>query len=114
DEAAKRCLLARDPCGIKPLYYSDEGGTLRFASQVKALLAGGGLAPGAEPAGHVGFFLWGWVPEPYTLYPGVAGPGGWRHPGGGGRGAAQGQPVLQPGGGTATGRSRRREAELQS
>ena len=71
DEAAKRCLLARDPFGIKPLYYGDEGGTLRFASQVKALLAGGGPDPGAEPAGHVGFFLWGWVPEPYTLYRGL-------------------------------------------
>ena len=71
DEAAKRCLLARDPFGIKPLYYADAGGTLRFASQVKALLAGGGLDPGVEPAGHVGFFLWGWVPEPYTLYRGV-------------------------------------------
>ena len=33
-------LLARDPYGIKPLYYADDGWTLRFASQVKALLAG--------------------------------------------------------------------------
>ena len=71
DETNRRCLLARDPFGIKPLYYADDGGTLRFASQVKALLAGGGLDPGAEPAGHVGFFLWGWVPEPYTLFQGV-------------------------------------------
>ncbi len=71
DEAAKRCLLARDPFGVKPLYYGDAGGTLRFASQVKALLAAGGPDPGAEPAGHVGFFLWGWVPEPYTLYRGL-------------------------------------------
>ena len=31
----------RDPYGIKPLYFADGGGTLRFASQVKALLAGG-------------------------------------------------------------------------
>ncbi|MCX5892547.1 MAG: asparagine synthase (glutamine-hydrolyzing) [Deltaproteobacteria bacterium] len=71
DEANRRCLLARDPFGIKPLYYADDGGTLRFASQVKALLAGGAVDTGAEPAGHVGFFLWGWVPEPYTLYRGV-------------------------------------------
>ena len=33
-------LLARDPYGIKPLYYADDGWTLRFASQVKALVAG--------------------------------------------------------------------------
>ncbi len=64
-------FLARDPFGIKPLYYSHNGGTIRFASQVKALPAGGGIDTSAEPAGHVGFFLWGHVPEPYTLYRGI-------------------------------------------
>jgi len=59
-------FLARDPFGIKPLYYSDSGGTFRFASQVKALLAGGGVDTAPDSAGHVGFFLLGFVPEPYT------------------------------------------------
>jgi asparagine synthase (glutamine-hydrolysing) len=71
DEAARRVVLARDPFGIKPLYYADDGGALRFASQVKALLAGGGLDTRPEPAGHTGFFLWGYLPEPYTLYRGI-------------------------------------------
>jgi asparagine synthase (glutamine-hydrolysing) len=70
-DSEKRCLLlARDPFGIKPLYYADHQGTFRFASQVKALL----LAPAdttPEPAGHAGFYLWGSVPEPYTLYRGI-------------------------------------------
>lgn len=61
-------FLARDPFGIKPLYYSDDGRTARFASQVKALLAVGGLACTPDPAGHVGFFLFGAVPDPHTLY----------------------------------------------
>jgi asparagine synthase (glutamine-hydrolysing) len=61
-------LLARDPYGIKPLYYSDVAGTVRFASQVKALLAGRRISRGAEPAGWVGFFLFGSVPEPFTVY----------------------------------------------
>ena len=43
DGAKRRMFLARDPYGIKPLYYADDGGTLRFASQVKALLAGGAI-----------------------------------------------------------------------
>ena len=34
-------FLARDPFGIKPLYVADDGATLRAASQVKALVAGG-------------------------------------------------------------------------
>ncbi len=68
DEAAQGVFLARDPYGIKPLYLADDGATLRFASQVKALLAGGAIDTAPEPAGHAGFFLWGNVPEPWTLY----------------------------------------------
>ena len=44
DERRKGLFLARDPFGIKPLYYADDGATLRFASQVKALLAGDGIS----------------------------------------------------------------------
>jgi asparagine synthase (glutamine-hydrolysing) len=61
-------FLARDPYGIKPLYYSDDGWTFRFASQVKALLAGGAIAGKRDPAGQVGFYLFGSVPEPFTTY----------------------------------------------
>lgn len=68
DTMARTLLLARDPYGIKPLYYANDGWTFRFASQVKALLAGGAIARDTEPAGLVGFHLWGHVPEPYTLY----------------------------------------------
>ncbi|MDD5037518.1 MAG: asparagine synthase-related protein [Methylococcaceae bacterium] len=68
DEEKKGLFLARDHFGIKPLYYHDDGRTFRAASQVKALLAGGGIETHPEPAGHVGFYLWGCVPEPYTLY----------------------------------------------
>src|SRR5450631_4312945 len=68
DVAKNGLLLARDPYGIKPLYYSDEGGTLRFASQVKALVAGGKVSRDPEPAGWVGFHIFGSVPEPFTIY----------------------------------------------
>jgi asparagine synthase (glutamine-hydrolysing) len=47
------------------------GGTLRVASEVKALLAGGSIDTEPDPAGHVGFFVWGSVPEPHTLYRGI-------------------------------------------
>jgi asparagine synthase (glutamine-hydrolysing) len=71
DDEAKVTFLARDPYGIKPLYYCDDGKTLRFASQVKALLAGGGVDRSLEPAGVVGFLQWGSVPEPFTIIRGV-------------------------------------------
>lgn len=71
DVAHRRLFLARDPFGIKPLYLADDGKSLRFASQVKALLAGGEIDQRADAAGHAGFFLWGYVPEPFTLYRGI-------------------------------------------
>jgi len=67
DGREKTLLLARDPLGIKPLYGSSEGGCLRFASQVKALEAGGAVSREVDPAGLAGFLLWGSVPEPLTI-----------------------------------------------
>lgn len=68
DQTQRRLFLARDPYGIKPLYTANDGWTFRFASQVKALLAGGNVSRDPEPAGVVGFHLFGSVPEPFTLY----------------------------------------------
>ncbi|MEE2761111.1 MAG: asparagine synthase (glutamine-hydrolyzing) [Pseudomonadota bacterium] len=64
-------FLARDPFGIKPLYFADDGKTIRAASQVKALMAGGAIDDAPDPAGHAGFFLLGYVPEPHTMYQAV-------------------------------------------
>jgi asparagine synthase (glutamine-hydrolysing) len=71
DEMRRELFLARDPYGIKPLYTVNDGWTFRFASQVKALLAGGWLSRDPEPAGIAGFHLFGSVPEPFTLYRGI-------------------------------------------
>ena len=64
DGATRRMFLARDPYGIKPLYYADDGKTIRIASQVKALIAGGHVDKQFDPAAAAGFFLRGTVPEP--------------------------------------------------
>ena len=64
----RQCLFAaRDPMGVKPFYYHDDGARLVFASQVKAVKA---ALPAVSPseAGVVGFHLMGSVPEPYTLF----------------------------------------------
>lgn len=68
DVRRRALLLARDPYGIKPLYYASDGRILRFASQVKALRAGGAISGEPDLAGEAGFYLFGSVPEPYTLY----------------------------------------------
>lgn len=72
DDKEGTLFLARDPYGIKPLYYSDDGIVIRIASQVKALLAGSAIARRLEPAGLIGFYLFGSVPEPFTLYEGIS------------------------------------------
>lgn len=67
DRDQRSLFLARDPYGIKPLYYADNGSTIRIASQVKALLAGGHVSRTIDPAGAAGFYLMGSVPEPFTI-----------------------------------------------
>jgi len=71
DDVANTLFLARDPYGIRPLYYAESAGTFRFASQVKALLAGGEISRSVEPAALAGFLVWGGVPEPLTFYQGI-------------------------------------------
>ncbi|OYU12426.1 MAG: asparagine synthase (glutamine-hydrolyzing) [Comamonadaceae bacterium PBBC1] len=79
DTLEQSLFLARDPFGIKPLYIADDGHTLRFASQVKALLAGGAVPSDRDPQGEYGYWVWGHVPEPHTLYAAISAfkPGTW-------------------------------------
>jgi asparagine synthase (glutamine-hydrolysing) len=67
DTRTRRMFVARDPYGIKPLYLADDGTTIRMASEVKALLAGGRVSSALDPAAASGFFLTGSVPEPFTI-----------------------------------------------
>ena len=71
DSSSRELFLARDPYGIKPLYYTRTKDGLLFASQVKGLLASGMVPAERESAGLAGFYLWGSVPEPWTMYRGV-------------------------------------------
>lgn len=71
DRVERRMLLARDPYGIKPLYLAHTAKGLLFSSQVKSILASGLVGAEVDPAGLVGFHLWGSVPEPFTIYRGI-------------------------------------------
>lgn len=66
DSEKNQLTFARDPYGIKPLYVADDGWTIRFASQVKALSTSAAISKQIEPAAIIGFCLFGSVPEPFT------------------------------------------------
>jgi len=68
DENRQGMFLARDQFGIKPLYIGRRAGQIVFSSQVKSILAAGILDQSPDSAGHVGFFLWGNLPQNHTLY----------------------------------------------
>lgn len=67
DDHEKSCFLARDPLGIKPLYYWQSGKTLLFASELRGLLASGLPDKRLSRDGVYGYLLSGSVPEPFTL-----------------------------------------------
>ena len=71
DQKRGGMLLARDPFGIKPLYYADDGERVVAASQVKSVLLAEGVDRTLSPAGQVSFLLWGTVSDPFTLFRGV-------------------------------------------
>lgn len=71
DNRERTLFVARDPLGIKPVYYHDDGTTIRIASQVKALLATGAIPAVRSAAGQVGFLSLGYVPDPHTWIEGI-------------------------------------------
>ena len=65
-------LLARDRAGEKPLFYLRTGGTLRFASELKGLLADSTLARRIEPESLDCFLMFGYVPAERCILQGFS------------------------------------------
>ncbi len=63
DARRNRLVLARDRYGIKPLYYRDTGGELRFASEVRALPRGE-----IDPDALEAFLAFNSIPAPYSIF----------------------------------------------
>ena len=70
DARERRLVAARDPFGIKPLYYAATAYGLWLASEKKALLS---VVDGAvDPVGLGGYLALQYVPEPGSLHTGIA------------------------------------------
>lgn len=72
DERAARLVLARDPCGICPLYLHEQDGVVTFASEVKAIFASSDrITRRLDPLGiDETFNFWSVVP-PQSVFAGV-------------------------------------------
>lgn len=69
DRSGQRITLARDPAGIKPLYFAETPhGGLAFASEVRAFLASGQVQKDIDRRGLAGYLAYGAVQHPFTLY----------------------------------------------
>ncbi len=68
DEPRRRLWVVRDRLGKKPLYYSESQGTLRFASELKAIVADQAVTREIDADAMRLYLRYGYVPSPYTIY----------------------------------------------
>ena len=71
DRDERRLVLARDGIGIKPLYYAEQAGVVRFASEIKGIFADPAQPERLSAAGLHAFFAMGYVGPRDTTYEGV-------------------------------------------
>ena len=70
-QRAKRLFLARDRLGIRPLFYTLEGGRLLFASEIKAIFCDPDVVRRLDPKGLDEIFTWWTTAPPRTAFEGI-------------------------------------------
>jgi asparagine synthase (glutamine-hydrolysing) len=68
DTARKRCFFARDRFGKKPLFYTQQGETFAFASELTCLEQHEHLTLERSRLALKKYFAYGYIPAPHTLY----------------------------------------------
>lgn len=71
DTRQKSLFLARDPLGIKPLFYYQDEEQFKFASEIKALLASPGISRILDLEATAHFLSLNYLPSPWTLLQGI-------------------------------------------
>jgi len=71
DIRRRTLLLARDPVGMKHLYWARVAGGFAFASEARALFAAGLATPEPDWNALASYFFVGWVPSPGTAFRGL-------------------------------------------
>ncbi len=69
DRNRQTFFMARDRLGVKPMYYALlDDGSLLFGSELKSILAHGGLRRDIDPLAVEEYFALGYVAEPRTIF----------------------------------------------
>jgi len=68
DSQERTLTLARDRMGIKPLFVSAQGGTIRFGSELKAIAADPSFDRRIDPSSVASFLQFLYVPGPAAIY----------------------------------------------
>lgn len=69
DQPNETLILARDRLGERPLYYAESpDGYLVFGSEIQAIAASGLLTLEIDPEALADYFLYGYVPDPKSIY----------------------------------------------
>lgn len=71
DDRKHKLILARDPMGIKLIYYKIEADRILFGSEIRAILEGTGERPTVDPISLNLFLRYRYTPSPMTLFSGV-------------------------------------------
>ena len=71
DARRERLILARDPFGIKLIYYKLSKGRLHFGSEIRAILAATGEQPEVDPNSLSLFLRYRFTPSPHTIFQGI-------------------------------------------
>ena len=72
DEEKQTLIAARDPFGVKPLYWFERDGKVGVASEVGAFLAADLIEPAVDEISLEHFLTWRFTPSPRTMFKGVS------------------------------------------
>lgn len=68
DDQKEELIIARDPFGIKPVYYFENGKTFIFGSEIKSILVNNEVNREVDTSALYNYFVYTYVPSPYTVF----------------------------------------------
>jgi asparagine synthase (glutamine-hydrolysing) len=71
DRTRRRLIVARDPLGIKPIYYRVTERDVMFASEAKAIMSVPGVTPRLDPGSLAQYLAFGYVSAPNSIFSGL-------------------------------------------